>query len=67
MSHIEGLNTNTLVVGVDVHKYSHTAVAIDCFGQELGLHEFSNDYLVEFVVWLDSLGLREKILSSFSV
>jgi len=62
MSHVEGLNTETIVVGVDVHKYSHTAVAIDCFGQELGEHEFSNDYLVDFVVWLNSLGLRENLL-----
>jgi len=62
MSHVSGLNTNTIVVGVDVHKYSHTAFAIDCFGQQLGIHEFSNDYLGEFVVWLDSLGVRANLL-----
>jgi len=62
MSHVSGLNTNTIVVGVDVHKYSHTAFAIDCFGQALGIHEFSNDYLDKFVIWLDSLGSRENLL-----
>lgn len=62
MSHISGLNTSTVVVGVDVHKYSHTAVAIDCFGQKLASHEFSNDYLGGFVVWLDGLGTKENLL-----
>lgn len=62
MSHISGLSTKTVVVGVDVHKYSHTAAAIDCFGQKLNSHEFSNDYLSGFVVWLDSLGSRENLL-----
>jgi len=62
MSHVSGLNTKTIVVGVDVHKYSHTAVAIDCFGQKLGEHEFGNDYLTQFVSWLDSLGVRASLL-----
>jgi len=62
MSHMSELNTKTIVAGIDVHKYSHTAVAIDCFGQKLADHEFSNDYLSEFVAWLDSLGARENLL-----
>lgn len=62
MTSMSGLNTKTIVVGVDVHKYSHTAVAIDCFGQKLGEHEFSNDYLKEFVIWLDGLGTRDNLL-----
>lgn len=62
MTSVSGLNTKTIVVGVDVHKYSHTAVAIDCFGQKLGEHEFSNDYLKEFVIWLDGLGTRDNLL-----
>lgn len=56
MNKMSVVNTKTVVVGVDVHKYSHTAVALDCFGKQLGLHEFSNDYLPEYVSWLSSFG-----------
>lgn len=56
MNKMSAVNTQTIVVGVDVHKYSHTAVALDCFGKQLGLHEFSNDYLSGYVSWLSKFG-----------
>jgi len=37
MNKMSAVNTQTIVVGVDVHKYSHTAVALDCFGSQIGL------------------------------
>lgn len=56
MNKMSAVNTETIVVGVDVHKYSHTAVALNCFGSRLGSHEFSNDYLPGYVAWLEKLG-----------
>ncbi|MBU1130438.1 IS110 family transposase [Patescibacteria group bacterium] len=56
------LTTKTVVVGVDVHKYSHTAIALDCWGQEKSIYEFSNDTLDKYVNWLDSLGKRENVM-----
>jgi len=58
MNKMSAVNTQTIVVGVDVHKYSHTAVALDCFGSQIGLHEFTNDFLPEYVSWLDAFGNR---------
>lgn len=62
MNKMSGVNTQTIVVGVDVHKYSHTAVALDCFGKQVGLHEFSNDYLPGYVSWLDTFGDRGNLI-----
>lgn len=62
MDKMSAVNTQTIVVGVDVHKYSHTAVALDCFGKQLGLHEFSNDYLPEYVSWLNTLGNKNNLI-----
>lgn len=39
------LNKNSIVVGVDVHKYSHTAVAMNAWGEERGKLDFSNSTL----------------------
>ncbi|MEK7515902.1 MAG: transposase, partial [Patescibacteria group bacterium] len=56
------LNKESVVVGVDVHKYSHTAVALDAWGQEKGTLEFSNDSLPEYATWLGSLGEKPNIV-----
>ena len=56
------LTTTSVVVGVDVHKFSHTAVALNCWGQERGKFEFSNDTLAEYAEWLGSLGQQKDIL-----
>lgn len=56
------LNTDSIVVGVDVHKYGHTAAAVDCFGQEMGNLNFSNDLLSDFCSWMLSLGKKENII-----
>jgi transposase len=40
---------NTLFVGVDVHKYSHTAVVVDCFNQEKLSLSFSNSNVKKFI------------------
>jgi len=53
---------STVVVGVDVHKYSHTAVALDPWGQEKGRLDFSNDNLSEHASWLNTLGEQKDIL-----
>jgi transposase len=52
---------NTVFIGIDVHKYSHTAVAIDCFNQEIFVKEFSNQTTVEFIQEI-SIKLKDKEL-----
>ena len=59
---MQQITTNTIAVGVDVHKYTHTAVALDCFGKELSSLEFSNLKLDEYVSWLNNLGEKENLL-----
>ncbi|MCX6809537.1 MAG: IS110 family transposase [Candidatus Berkelbacteria bacterium] len=56
------LTPKSTVVGVDVHKYSHTAVAMNCFGQEKDRLDFSNDRLDDYVLWLQRLGQKEDIV-----
>src|SRR5260370_12159475 len=52
----------SIVVGVDVHKYSHQAVAMSCFGEELGKLTFTNEQLPGYINWLESLGKKEDII-----
>lgn len=56
------LNEKSIVVGVDVHKYSHTAVAMDSWGKEKDKLQFSNDNLSEYSMWLRALGSKENIV-----
>lgn len=56
------LNENSIVVGVDVHKYSHTAVAMNAWGEEKGKIDFSNNNLNVYTQWLNSLGIKENIV-----
>lgn len=52
----------SIFVGVDVHKYGHTAVVLDAFGQEKGKLDFSNDTLGIYTTWLQSFGEKEQII-----
>lgn len=56
------IKLKSVIVGVDVHKYSHTAVAMDSWGQEKGRLEFSNDSLSAYAAWLTSFGNKEDII-----
>lgn len=56
------LNANSIVVGVDVHKYSHTAVAMNAWGEEQGKLDFSNNNLETYTQWLEKLGIKENII-----
>ena len=56
------LNANSIVVGVDVHKYSHTAVAMNAWGEEKGTLDFSNNALKTYTDWLEKLGMKENIV-----
>lgn len=56
------LNENSIVVGVDVHKYGHTAVAMNAWGEERGKLDFSNNTLETYTQWLEQLGLKENIV-----
>lgn len=56
------LNTDSIIVGVDVHKYGHTAVAVDCFGQGVGSLNFSNDLLSDFCSWMLTLSEKQNIV-----
>ena len=56
------LNENSIIVGVDVHKYSHTAVAMNAWGEEKGSLTFSNNNLETYTDWLDQMGLKNDII-----
>lgn len=56
------ITPKSVIIGVDVHKYSHTAVALDSFGQEKSMLEFSNDSLPDYAAWLSSLGNKKDIV-----
>ena len=56
------LNEHSIVVGVDVHKYSHTAVAMNAWGEERGKLDFSNTTLRTYTDWLQGLGIKENIV-----
>lgn len=56
------INEQSVIVGVDAHKYSHTAAALDAWGQELGRLDFSNDSLPTCLNWLETLGKRENVM-----
>lgn len=56
------LNENSIVIGVDVHKYSHTAVAMNAWGEEKGKLDFSNNNLETYTNWLKEMGLKEHIV-----
>jgi transposase len=56
------LNEDTIVVGVDVHKYSHSAVAMNAWGKECGKLDFTNNNLGVYTNWLNQLGLKENII-----
>lgn len=56
------IHAQSVIVGVDVHKYSHTAAALDAWGQEKGRLHFTNDSLPDYLFWLSSLGRREDVV-----
>lgn len=56
------LNEHSIVVGVDVHKYGHTAVAMNAWGEEKGNIDFSNNNLETYTAWLEEMGLKENIV-----
>jgi transposase len=53
MEHVPQLNPASIIIGFDVHKYSHTGVAMDVMGQELGKIELNNQQLDKGVVWIN--------------
>jgi transposase len=52
----------SVIVGVDAHKYSHAAAAVDAWGQEKGRLNFTNDSLADCLSWLKTLGRREDVI-----
>jgi len=59
---MQTLNQNSIVVGVDVHKYSHTAVAMNAWGEERGTLNFTNNTLETYTDWLEQMGIKENII-----
>jgi transposase len=55
------LNERSIVVGVDVHKYSHTAVALNAWGSPRGSMDFSNQNLDAYLDWLGALGPKDNL------
>lgn len=56
------LSVRSVVVGVDTHKYSHTAVAMNIMGKEIGYLEFDNEKLDSCISWLESLGNKRDLV-----
>lgn len=59
---MNALNEKSIIVGVDVHKYSHTAVAMNAWGEEVGVLDFSNETLDAYTIWLNNLGGKENVV-----
>ena len=56
------IHEHSVVVGVDAHKYSHTAAALNAWGQPLGRLDFTNDSLPACLSWLETLGQPANII-----
>ena len=56
------ITMESIVVGVDVHKYCHTAVAMNVLGSELGMLDFDNQTLEKCTDWLNTLGEKTKVI-----
>lgn len=56
------LSINSIVVGMDIHKYSHTAVAMDILGKEIGYLKFDNEKIDGCLSWLDQLGEKKDLI-----
>src|SRR3990167_631300 len=56
------LNEKSIVVGVDVHKYGHSAVAMNAWGKECGRIDFTNANLLAYTDWLSQMGEKENII-----
>jgi transposase len=50
------------IMGIDVHKFSHTAVCLDCFGQRQASFTFSNQSIDRFLTWLTQQGKQTNII-----
>jgi len=58
----EQIHEQSIIVGVDAHKYSHTAAALNAWGQDRGRLQFTNDSLPQALSWLQTLGQREHVI-----
>jgi transposase len=56
------IHEQSVIVGVDAHKYSHTAAAVNAWGQDKGRLHFTNDSLPQALAWLRTLGQREHVV-----
>lgn len=54
--------TKTCFVAVDTHKYSHTAVAVDCLNAKLFTQEFNNENIEDFLSKLPQLTEKQEII-----
>lgn len=58
----QSIHAQSVIIGVDAHKYSHTAAALNAWGQERGRFHFTNDTLSQAVAWLNTLGPKDNII-----
>ncbi len=54
------IDENTVVVGVDTHKYTHTAVFVDNFGREFASLNFTNTQEHKLVDQINSVSSQGK-------
>jgi transposase len=62
MTGLPQLTATSLVVGFDVHKYTHIGVALDIVGREVDKICFTNDSLEECVDWLAHLSSPDELV-----
>jgi len=55
------LTPSSVIIGFDVHKYTHTGVAMNIMGVELGTLTFNNGSLSECSDWIKSLSSSHDI------
>lgn len=56
------LTPNSIIVGIDIHKYVHQAVALDCFGQDISQLHFDSDDSKTCFSWLSTLGDQRNLI-----
>ena len=53
---------DSIVVGIDVHKYIHQAVAMNCLGQDISQLSFTNEELDTCRQWLQALSQKDNVI-----
>lgn len=56
------ITADSIIVGIDVHKYTHTAVALNCFGKKIANLTFPSDQPDICSQWLSRLRQKDHLI-----